>query len=451
MNLTLGRLLSFGAPVAIGAAILLIIVQNRAPAERAEVAERVRAVRVLTVEPTAFSPYVVGYGAVTPPREWDAVAQVAGRVEYVHPNLRSGELLPEGVEVIRISPAQYDLAVREALANLASAQAQLAELQVQTANFEKSLELERRSLDLIRADVARKRNLVARAAASQATLDEAERSFLSQEAKILELENSIRLNAVQISAQETQIDVYDARLATARLDLERTRIALPFAARVSVMDVEATQFVAVGATLASAYDIGAAEITAQIPLPQFAAFTRLATPEGVQLESALTAENTSIFQQFGWRAIVRSTGAVSQATWEAQIIRMSETVDAATRTLGAVVSVADPYRDLQPGVRPPLVKGMFVEVELQGPTLPDQIVVPRAAVTDNRVLIADEENRLRPRTVQVRAMQGDVALISSGLAAGDRVVLTDVSPAINGMLLETVDVGEAVAAGSAGP
>lgn len=434
------RFVSFGAPVAVGAAVLFAVVQSRAPAERAEITERARAVRVLTVEPTAFVPSVTGYGTVSPPREWDAVAQVAGRVDYVHPELRPGELLPSGVEVIRISPVDYELAVREAVANLESAKTQLSELEVQTDNSEKSLEIERRSLELIRDDVERKRNLVARSAVSKATLDEAERSFLSQEAKVLELENSLRLNTVQIAAQKTQIDVNEARLATARLDLERTRIALPFEARVSELDVEETQFVAVGATLAAAYDIRTAEVAAQIPLRQFATFVRLATPEGLKVETALTPTNGSIIRQFGWHSIVRSTGGEPRATWEAEIVRMSETIDATTRTLGAVVSVPDPYRDLRPGVRPPLVKGMFVEVELEGPTLSGQIVVPRSAVTEGRVLVADDENRLRRRDVEVRAIQGDEALITGGLSAGERIVLSDLSPAIEGMLLEPVEM-----------
>ncbi|MEO0717934.1 MAG: efflux transporter periplasmic adaptor subunit, partial [Pseudomonadota bacterium] len=76
----------------------------------------------------------------------------------------------------------------------------------------------------------------------------------------------------------------------------------------------------------------------------------------------------------------------------------------------------------------------------EGPTLSGQIVVPRSAVNEGRVLVADDENRLRRRDVEVRAIQGDEALITGGLSAGERIVLSDLSPAIEGMLLEPVEM-----------
>ena len=38
-------------------------------------------------------------------------------------------------------------------------------------------------------------------------------------------------------------------------------------------------------------------------------------------------------------------------------------------TLGAIVEVDQPYTGVQPGVHPPLVKGFFVEVDLQAQVL----------------------------------------------------------------------------------
>ena len=50
--------------------------------------------------------------------------------------------------------------------------------------------------------------------------------------------------------------------------------------------------------------------------------------------------------------------------WEARFARMSDTIDPQTRTVGVIVEVDDPYEGVRPGVRPPLVKEMFVEVEI---------------------------------------------------------------------------------------
>ena len=62
-------------------------------------------------------------------------------------------------------------------------------------------------------------------------------------------------------------------------------------------------------------------------------------------------------------------------------------------------------------------------------------VVPRQAIREGRVFIADAENRLRIRPVTVDYVQGDDAILQEGVATGDRVVVTDLVPAIEGMLL----------------
>lgn len=446
MKTYIQRLLSFAGPVGFAVLALFLVLQNRQPPQQVTAEETARSVRVETVEARAFTPRVVGYGPVAPPRTWDAVAQVSGRVEFVHPDLRKGSVIPADTEIIRISPQDYELEVKRAEANLAAARAQLNELELQRTNIERSLVIERRSLELTRRDIARQQDLVNRAAASPATLETAERNALTQEARVQDLENSLELSPVQIEAQQTQIDVNAAQLEIAKLNLARTQISLPFPARISMTDVEETQFVGVGSVLASADDIGAAEVTAQIPLSQFGAFVRISAPGDVKIDLANAGRNGTIADRFGWRAVVRLDEGDQPIEWPAEIVRTADTIDPNSRTIGAIVSVSDPYRDLVPGVRPPLVKGMFAEVELFGVALADQIVVPRAAVRDGRVFVADEENRLRIRPVEVRAVQGDEALIADGLAIGDRVVLSDLSPAIDGMLLAPQSVAQQTAA-----
>jgi hypothetical protein len=105
---------------------------------------------------------------------------------------------------------------------------------------------------------------------------------------------------------------------------------------------------------------------------------------------------------------------------------------------------------------------MYVQVELRGRPRPGTLVVPRVAVhrgPDGRpaVYVADADDRLRIRPVDTGTTQGDLTVIADGLAPGDRVVATDLIPAIEGMLLApTPDealtgrlYGEARAAGPA--
>ncbi|MEO1469319.1 MAG: efflux RND transporter periplasmic adaptor subunit [Pseudomonadota bacterium] len=445
------RLLSFAVPVGLAVLVFVMVTGSREPPEQAALGERARSVRVMALEPVAFVPSVVGYASVEPVRTWNAVAQVPGRVAFVHPGLRVGAMLPAGTEIIRIAPEEYELAVREEAANVDAAKAQLRELEIRAANTERSLEIERRSLKVKRDELTRQEGLLARGVTSQSALDVVQREFFQQQIAVQELENSISLYPAEIETQRTQIAVAEARLASARLDLERTSIAMPFRGRISSKEVEATQFVTAGTSLASAGDVSAAEIVAQVPQDQFARFIALAVPPGFRPPTGRQAEPGSALGRLGWTATVAVHSGEFDVVWPAQVQRTSDTIDATSRSVGVIVTVDDPYEDIQPGVRPPLVKGLFVRVTLEGRALADQRVVPRAAVRDDHVFVANAEDRLEARRVTVRAFQGSEALIADGLDFGDRVVVSDISPAIEGMLLDPVaEAGIAAAAPVAG-
>ena len=118
-------------------------------------------------------------------------------------------------------------------------------------------------------------------------------------------------------------------------------------------------------------------------------------------------------------------------------------VDPHTRTMGVIVEVLKSYAQSRPGVRPPLVKGMYCEVQLRGLPQAGQLVIPRHALRgDNRVLVLDSDNRLRKRSVQVAWCQGELAIIRQGLAVGDVLVVSDVVPAIQGMRIKPIQDSE---------
>jgi len=63
------------------------------------------------------------------------------------------------------------------------------------------------------------------------------------------------------------------------------------------------------------------------------------------------------------------------------------------------------------------------------------ILLPRAAVRDGRVLIAGPDDRLSMAEVTVTYTYGDFAVLNGALEPGTRVVVGDLSPAIERMLL----------------
>jgi multidrug efflux pump subunit AcrA (membrane-fusion protein) len=120
------------------------------------------------------------------------------------------------------------------------------------------------------------------------------------------------------------------------------------------------------------------------------------------------------------------------------VARFSDTIDPETRTVGVIVEVDRPYEDIQPGVRPPLVKGMFVYVELRGRARPQQLVVPRSALHGDELYVVDGEDRLHKRKVEVGSKNPEYMTIKKGIDSGERIVVSDLVPAIEGMLIRPV-------------
>ncbi len=450
------RLLLITVPLAaLGAAFLAYVITNRPEPVRIDIAELATPVRVIQTVPADLPTRVTAYGLVRPTRVLEAIAQVGGTAEWVDPALKSGAILPAGRVFLRLSQSDYALAVAQAQANIRATKAKLAELNVSEQNQIASLDLERKLLDIRKADQERTAKLVERGAASTTALDQARAAWLAQRQKVLNLENGLALLPTQRQVLIEQIAVYETTLKTARLNLERTDLSLPFTGRVAKVAVETGQFVRQGQVVAVFDGIGSAEVEARVSLSEMAALTRpaadgaardaAAQPQGddqarTQADAAAHGDLLDPLllerrlKDLGLRAELRLNVGGQVLRWPGRVDRLSDAIDQKTGTLGVIVRVDDAYSSATPGAKPPLTKGMFVEVALTGPENRG-IIVPRSALRDGKVMVADDEDRLRLVPVRAARVQDDVALIAAGLEPGVRVVVSDLSPRVPGQLL----------------
>jgi len=412
-------------PIVIGVLILLWMNAGKEPPATTERGEPARVVRVIEARLLDLIPTAEGYGQVRPARVWTAVAQVAGRVIEIHPKLRDGEILSEGTLLVRIEPTDYELALEQA-------RAQLAELEMQEQNARSSLAIEERNLELARQDVVRKRKLVQQGTTSQSSVDEAERVMLNSNTAVQTMRNTLSLVPTQRRVQEANAD-------RARRDLERTEIRAPFTLRVAKLGIEADQYVGIGQSLFEGDDISRVEIEAQMSMSTL----RRLFLGGPEFKLDLAQLNEQLPRLIGLKPQVRLDLGNHVAEWEAGFVRFSDHVDPETRTMGVVVAVDRPFEKVRPGLRPPLSKGMFVQVVLRGKSHAPRVVIPRSAVRGGAVNVADGENRLRRRPVRLLFDQGAMSVVAEGLEPGDRVVVSDLVPAVEGMLLQ-VQVDEAL-------
>ena len=428
------RKLLFIPPILIGIAVLFFMASGRDAPERKPPQERARAVRVITAEPVRLVPRVTGFGSIYPGTVWSATAQVSGEVVYVDPELKKGAILPKGTEIVRISPADFELAISQAEANIRSAEAKLAELTVTESNTSDLLKIEQQGMELREAELKRKQELFNQGTVAQSALQLEQRETVAQRKKLQDLKNTLRLLPTQREVQKEQIAVSKAQLASAKLDLVRTRIKLPFDAKIAEVDVETNQFVQTGGKIVTADSLDVAEVEAQIPISQFRNMVLAGMPDG--LPSGITAQTIAkVVDEIGFAATVRLRAGDDVIEWPARFARVSDTIDPKTRTIGAIVTVDDAYAKATPGDRPPLAKGMFVEIEIRTKARDDDLVVPRAALHEGNLYVVNAEKRLEIRKVKTGLSQGDLMVIDQGLKPGDTVVVSDLIPAVDGMLL----------------
>jgi len=413
---------------------MYVLVKNRADPDKLQYVERSTAARVIAVPSLNVVPSYHGYGNVEPSQVWNGVAQVAGKVVAVDPAFKRGAIMRAGQFLLQIDPTDYELAIARVETDIEATRARISELELQEKNSRISLEIEQESLVISRAELGRKRNLVAQGAASSSEVEKEQRSVLAQTQTVQALTNTLSLYPVERRQLDAELNRLQTQLDDARLNLNRTQVTLPFTGRISEVAVEQFQFVRQGDRLGTADGISRAEIEVQMPLWRIAALIR---SEGVTDVSELMPG--AIGERLGVTARVSLDRDSLNAEWQGRVARFTDSLDLETRTLGIIVEVDDPYAGVQPGIRPPLVKGMFVDVELRGRPRPGTLVIPRVALFGEHVYVVGAGNRLERREVMIGFSGESYFAIAEGLSAGERIVVSDLVPAIDGMLLEPVD------------
>ena len=424
-------------PLAAGVALLAFAIKSRKPPAQNPVVERASHVRVIEVAAVPVSPQVTGYGAVKPARVWNAITQVSGKLTYVHPNLKKGGLIATDTVIARIDTADFSMAIAEAKANIEAAEARLRELTTNQTNLKKVLDVERKSLELKRSQLERKKALRQRGTATPLSVEQEERDRLAQERRVIDIENQLNVLPAQQAVQRAQIEVNKSRLASAQLNLSRTEIRAPFTGRVAEAPIERTQYAQAGSRLAVIDSIDVAEIEAQFPIAPLAQFVRANASNGNSNGAPQSTEDfAKLVRESGYYSVIRMLSGPETARWRGAIVRVSDTFDPQTRTVGIITAVRDAYRSARPGERPPLTKGMFVQVTLHSQPLPPAIVIPGSAVHEGAVYVAGKDNRLSICKVRTGLIIGNMVVVRSGLNAGDKVVVSDLSYVLPNMLLQ---------------
>ena len=99
-----------------------------------------------------------------------------------------------------------------------------------------------------------------------------------------------------------------------------------------------------------------------------------------------------------------------------------------------VARVEDPYGKGEDPNRPPLAVGLFVQAEILGQTVRNIVILPRSALRgSDQILVVENGERLRFRTVDVLRADEERAIIASGLSTGEQICLSSLDAVVDGM------------------
>lgn len=367
--------------VAAGIALTVLMIMLRPQPESTPGAERVVPVSVMPAISADMVVTVRSQGMVQPRTHTSLVAEVSGRVVSVSDKLVVGGFFNAGEVLLTIDPADYEVAVQQAEANLLTAQAQFAQEQAQAEQAGREWDMSGRPRE--NAPVLALRTPFLREA----------------EARVLYAESDLR---------------------RAQRQLDRTTVRAPYDALVREKSADIGQYLSTGAQIAQIFATDYAEI--RLPLSdQDMAWLDLPRPGQLAPANASTVTlNASVNGK--------------QRQWSARIVRTEGVIDSNSRMHYAVARLDDPYALSASAQRVALAAGSFVNAELQGITVPGIISLPHTALRNgDQVMVMDEDHRLRQRTVNVMRADAEHVYISEGLANNENVIVSPVQIPIEGM------------------
>lgn len=427
-----GRLLFVPLGLLVGAGLIALFIVNSKSPTHGEIEPVVPKLSVITAQPLEFQLEARGYGVTRAANSWQAVANVPGRVVERHPQLESGMLIRKGTLLLALDPSRYKLAIADAEAELASLSAELAQLDTEEENTRRLLKLEQTRLTLADQELARIERLAKSGTVSQSQRDEQRRATVAQRQAVATLENQLALLPTRKAYMEAQVERATTRLDQAREDLADTRFVAPYDLRIDQVDIELHQHAAAGQRLFRADSIEAAEIETHIPLPMMRRLmgsVRNTVPPSGALDISDLVDFSAI------DAEVRLAGA-EEIRWPARVTRVASGLDPNTRTARVVVLVDKPYERITPSKHPHMQPGMYVQVHLTAMNRQPLLTIPAVAVHHDEVYRVSDDDRLERRPVSVAFEQNDLAVISGGLSPGERIIVDDPVPALDGMAIK---------------
>ena len=336
-------------------------------------------VNVQILTPIDYQIKIKSTGTTTPITQTVLTSEVGGEVIYRSRKFSEGSSVISGEILAKIDDTDLQLQYKNALLQLASAEVQFA---VQQAEAEIAQEAWEQIGEGTAKDLTAKKP--------------------------------------QLKQAKAALEVANAQVQSAEKKLNKTEITAPYTGRIQNINIDLGSTIIPGQSVGSMYTSNEIEVTLSV---KDSDLQFLDIPMDGR---KLNPDQKSI-------VIIKSIYRGEMQEWAGNLERVDGVIDPMTRMIKLIANFKNNFIE---ETKPILPIGLFVEAEINGKQLEDIFMIPNTALTPNdELLVLNQDDTLEIRKVKVITKMKNYILVKEGMKAGERVVVSKLSIATNGMLV----------------
>jgi len=336
-------------------------------------------VNVQILIPIDYEVKIKSTGTTTPITQTILTSEVGGEVIYRSKKFSEGSSVIIGEILAKIDDTDLQLQYKNALLQLASAEVQFA---VQQAEAEIAQEAWKQVGEGAAQDLTAKKP--------------------------------------QLKQAKAALEVAKAQVQSAEKKLNKTEITAPYTGRIKDINIDLGSTILPGQPVGSMYTSNEIEVTLSI---KDSDLRFLDIPMDGR---KLNPDQKSL-------VVIKSLYKGEMQEWSGNLERVDGVIDPMTRMIKLIANFKNNFIE---DTKPILPIGLFVEAEVSGKRLIDVFMIPNTALTPNdELLVVNQDNTLEIRKVKIITKMKDHIIVKKEMKAGERVVVSKLSIATNGMLV----------------
>ena len=336
-------------------------------------------VNVQILTPIDYQIKIKSTGTTTPITQTVLTSEVGGEVIYRSKKFSEGSSVISGEILAKIDDTDLQLQYKNALLQLASAEVQFAVQQAEA-------EIAQEAWDQVGEGVPQE----------------------------------LTTKKPQLKQAKAALEVAKAQVQSAEKKLNKTEITAPYTGRIQNINIDLGSTIIPGQPVGSMYTSNEIEVTLSV---KDSDLKFLDIPMDGR---KLNPDQKSI-------VVIKSLYKGEMQEWAGNLERVDGVIDPMTRMIKLIANFKNNFIE---ETKPILPIGLFVEAEINGKQLEDIFMIPNSALTPNdELLFLNQDDALEIRKVSVLTKMKNHILVKEGMKAGERVVVSKLSIATNGMLV----------------